>query len=181
MAFGSRKDRLANHAEAVILNMVEAIIFHKCDGMRELSSGIIIFRRSDGERLYLLLHYQFKGDYWDFPRGNLRKDETPKQAAIREAAEETSLSEDDLMFFKGFEEGASWFYKLGKKPVEKRVTYFLAETRREEVRISEEHVGFKWLNFKNALRLLKYKNSKKLLLRAEDFLQELNERASKKE
>lgn len=141
--------------------------------MREISSGIIIFRCSDGERLYLLLHYQFKGDYWDFPRGNLRKEETSKQAAAREVVEETGLSEDDLRFIEGFEEGAKWFYKLGKEPVQKRVTYFLAETRREDVRISEEHVGFKWLSFKEALMLLKYKNSKKLLLKAEDFLQKL--------
>jgi len=141
--------------------------------MQEISSGIIIFRYSGSEWLYLLLHYQFKGDYWDFPRGNLRKEETPKQAAVREVVEETGLSEDDLRFTEGFEKEAKWFYRLGEEPVQKRVTYFLAETQREDVRISEEHVGFKWLNFKDALRLLRYKNSKKLLLMAEDFLQKL--------
>jgi 8-oxo-dGTP pyrophosphatase MutT (NUDIX family) len=141
--------------------------------MKEISSGIIMFRRHLGERLYLLLHYHFKGDYWDFPRGNIKEGETVKQAALRETREETGLSEDDLTFIEGFEESATWFYRSRQNPVHKRVTYFLAETEREDVNISKEHVGFKWLNSRDALRLLRYKNSRELLVKAEDFLQKL--------
>jgi len=140
--------------------------------MQEFSSGIIIFRRSSGERFYLLLHYHFKGDYWDFPRGNIKEEETTKQAAIREIREETGLSEEDLIFIEGFKENATWFYKSRGQTVHKQVTYFLAETEKTDVHISKEHVGFKWLNFKDALRLLRYKNSKNLLMKAENFLAE---------
>lgn len=136
----------------------------------EISSGIIIFRRALDKRLYLLLHYQFKGDYWDFPRGNLKEKETLRQAAIRETNEETGLSEDDLIIIEGFEEKVRWYYRLHNKPVNKYVTYLLAETKRKEIRISKEHAGFKWLIFEDALRLLRYNNSKKLLLQSEKFL-----------
>lgn len=141
--------------------------------MREFSSGIIVFRRSLGERLYLLLHYHYKGDYWDFPRGNIREGETTRQAAVRETKEETGLSEDTLRFVEDFEESASWHYRRRGQTIFKRVTYFLAETESESVKISKEHTGYRWLGFGGALRLLKYKNSQKLLLKAEDFLQRL--------
>jgi len=141
--------------------------------MQEFSSGIIVYRHSVGNRLYLLLHYHFKGDYWDFPRGNVKQGETTRQAALRETREETGLSADDLIFVDGFEESASWHYRLRGETVFKRVTYFLAESKTEDVRISREHIGYMWLGFTDALRLLRYKNSRKLLLKSEEFLQKL--------
>jgi bis(5'-nucleosidyl)-tetraphosphatase len=143
--------------------------------MQEISSGIIVFRRVSGERLYLLLHYHYKGDYWEFPRGNIREYETPREAALRETEEETGLSADQLRIFEGFEERARWFYRLKRQMVQKKVTYFLAETNIENVKISEEHVGAEWLSFEDALNLLQYKNSKKLLQKAEDFMRKLGD------
>ncbi len=132
-----------------------------------------MFRRFLGGRQYLLLHYHFKGDYWDFPRGNIKQGETTRQAAMRETREETGLLADDLIFVEGFEESASWHYRLRGETVFKRVTYFLAESKTEDVKISKEHVGYKWLGFADALRVLRYKNSKKLLLKAKEFLERL--------
>ena len=146
-------------------------MFYKWKVMQEFSSGIIVFRRSLGDRLYLLLHYHYRGDYWDFPRGNIKKGETTRYAAVRETREETGLSADDLIVVEGFEESASWHYRRRGETVFKRVTYFLAESKREDVKISSEHVGHRWLGFTDALRLLRYKNSKRLLLKAEEFLQ----------
>ncbi len=141
--------------------------------MREFSSGIIVFQRSLSERLYLLLHYHYRGDYWDFPRGNIKNGETTRQAASRETREETGLSAEDLIFVEGFEESASWHYRLRGDTVFKRVTYFLAESKRDDVQISKEHIGYRWLGYADALRLLRYKNSRKLLLKAEEFLRGL--------
>jgi len=141
--------------------------------MREFSSGIIVFQSSLDERLYLLLHYHYRGDYWDFPRGNIKNGETTRQAASRETREETGLSAEDLIFVEGFEESASWHYRLRGDTVFKRVTYFLAESKRDDVQISKEHIGYRWLGYADALRLLRYKNSRKLLLKAEEFLRGL--------
>jgi 8-oxo-dGTP pyrophosphatase MutT (NUDIX family) len=147
----------------------------QCIVMQENSSGIIVFRTVLGQRLYLLLHYHYKGDYWDFPRGNIREPETPRMAAIRETEEETGLSANQLRIVEGFEENVKWFYRLNEKTVHKQVTYFLAETENEDVKISEEHVGARWLSFEDALSLLKYRNSKKLLKKAENYLRKLEE------
>jgi len=122
------------------------------------------------ERLYLLLHYQYKGDYWDFPRGNIKEQETGLQAALRETREETGLSENDLTFVEGFEETIKWLYRSQDQSIVKLVTYYLAQTKREDVRISGEHVGFKWLRFKDALQLLKFKSSRSLLRKAESHV-----------
>jgi 8-oxo-dGTP pyrophosphatase MutT (NUDIX family) len=149
--------------------------------MRENSSGIIVFRRVLGQRLYLLLHYHYRGDYWDFPRGNIREDETPKEAAIRETEEETGLLAKQLRIVEGFEEQARWFYRLEGQTVHKKVTYFLAETENENVKISEEHIGAKWLIYEDALNLLKYRNSKKLLQKAEKYLRKLESKGNVKE
>ena len=159
-------------------NILEAITSKMCGKMREFSSGIIVFRHVLGERLYLLLHYHYKGDYWDFPRGNIKEGESAKEAAIRETREETGLSENELRFIEGFKEEVTWFYKFLGQTVYKKVTYFLAETETENVKISEEHVGARWLSFEDALRLLKYKNSKNLLVKAETFLKNLDDQRS---
>ena len=147
----------------------------KCFVMQETSSGIIVFRNAASQRLYLLLHYQYRGDYWDFPRGNIKNPETPRMAAVRETEEETGLSASQLRIVEGFEESVKWFYRFNGEPVRKRVTYFLAETESEDVRISEEHVGAQWLSYKDALGTLKYRNSKKLLKKAESYLRKLED------
>jgi bis(5'-nucleosidyl)-tetraphosphatase len=141
-----------------------------CGEMQEASSGIIVFRRFQNERRYLLLHYHYRGDYWDFSRGNIKKGEAAKEAAIRETKEETGLSVEQLRFIEGFEEKVKWHYRLRGKTIHKQVTYYLAESASEDVQISEEHVGYKWLGFEDALRILRYENSKKILLKAEGFL-----------
>ncbi|MEM2129808.1 MAG: bis(5'-nucleosyl)-tetraphosphatase [Candidatus Bathyarchaeia archaeon] len=141
--------------------------------MRENSSGIIVYRKENNQRLYLLLHYQYKGDYWDFPRGNIREGETPIETALRETEEETGLSPKDLRIIEGFKEHSKWFYSLNGQTVFKTVTYFLAETGNADVKVSEEHVGARWVNYSEALNLLKYKNSKRMLQKAESFLKAL--------
>lgn len=142
--------------------------------MKEYSSGIIIFRHASVGKLYLLLHYSYRGDYWDFPRGNIKNNENAKQAAIRETKEETGLSEENLGLVNGFKEVSRWSYRSRGDTIYKQVTYFLAETSKTEVKISKEHIGSKWLNFHDALRLLRYKNSKDLLIKAEKFIETLN-------
>jgi 8-oxo-dGTP pyrophosphatase MutT (NUDIX family) len=141
--------------------------------MNENSSGIIVFKKELGKRKYLLLHYKYMGDYWDFPRGNIKKDENTIQAAIRETKEETGLSKDDLIIIDGFKEKIKWLYKFNSQMVHKQVTYYIAKSKKSDVKISKEHIGFKWLDFNDSLMILKYKNSKHVLLKTETFLQNL--------
>ena len=45
---------------------------------------------------------------------------------------------------------APWIFKL--------VVFYLAETKTENIKLSEEHVGFAWLPYNEALKKLTFKN-----------------------
>ena len=70
----------------------------------------------------------------------------------------------------GFKEWIKYFYKREGKNIFKVVTFFLAETKTKEVKISWEHQGYKWADFEEALKLLKFKNSQEILKKANEFL-----------
>lgn len=133
---------------------------------REKSAGAIIFRRNK-EIKYLLLHYNYKTEFWDFPKGNIEKGESEEETVRREIKEETGI--EDIKFIPGFREKINYFYRREGKTIFKEVIYFLVETSVKEVRISEEHVGYSWLDFNDAKERLK-ENSRKILEKANKLL-----------
>lgn len=149
----------------------------------EKSAGAIIFRQEPsfskamedkGNKIYYLLLYYSSGsrsqkEYWDFPKGHIEKVEKPEDTAKREIEEETGLK--DIKFVGGFKETISYFFKWQGKNILKFVTFYLAETKTEEIIISSEHLAFKWLVYQEALEQLTFKNAKEILRKADDFLQ----------
>jgi len=133
---------------------------------REKSAGAVIFRKEKGRIKYLLLHYEL--GHWDFPKGHIEKNETPKEAAKREIKEETGI--EKLEFLDGFRYVLKYFFKREGKLVFKTVIFFLAKTTTKKVKLSFEHIGFKWLSFENALKQLTFKNAKELLKKANEFI-----------
>ncbi len=135
---------------------------------QERSAGVIVFRREGPGLLFLLLFKKYKTEYWDLPKGNIEKGEQPEVAAKRETAEETGIS--DLRFVPGFKEVLKWFYKLEGVLRFKTVTYFLAETKTREVKVSREHIRGEWFTIEGAEKVLNHKNTRELLRKAHDFL-----------
>jgi len=135
---------------------------------RETSVGAVVFR-GDGNRKYLLLHYE--AGHWDFPKGNVEKGETPENTARREIREETGI--EDIAFIPGFDERIRYFYKREKKTITKEVEFLLAETKSEKVTLSFEHTGFEWLVYDRASERITFRNSKDILKKAESFLAKL--------
>jgi 8-oxo-dGTP pyrophosphatase MutT (NUDIX family) len=136
---------------------------------KEKSAGVVIFRREGKEVLFLLLFKKFKSEYWDLVKGSIEKDEAPRKTAVREAEEEAGIT--DLKFVPGFEEILRWWYRLDGKLIRKTVTYYLAETRTSGVRISKEHLKYGWFTLSEAEKLIKHKNTRKLLQKARKHLQ----------
>ncbi|MEM3833118.1 MAG: bis(5'-nucleosyl)-tetraphosphatase [Thermoprotei archaeon] len=134
--------------------------------LEEISAGVVVFRKENSTRKYLLLNYP--AGHWDFPKGGIDSNETPKETAIREVREETGIT--DLKFVTGFEERVSYFYRKHGKTVHKEVIYFLAETKQEVVSLSWEHMGYVWLIFNDAYKKLTFKTSKDILKKAENYL-----------
>lgn len=145
--------------------------------MREISAGIIIYRKTlEGNKFLLLYHGR---GYWNFPKGKIESEEKSFQAAVRETKEETGLGRVDLKFannFKAYEKFSFW-RRVGEKNAKifKIVIFYLAETKKREIRISEEHGGYAWFTYKEALKILsKHKDSQRVLTQANDFLRKIS-------
>ncbi|MFA6336536.1 MAG: NUDIX domain-containing protein [Candidatus Paceibacterota bacterium] len=138
----------------------------------EKSAGAVIFRKEQGEIFYLLLHYAGSKPgsrgYWDFAKGHLEEGETEEAAARREIEEETGLK--DLSFVSGFRQSIDYFFKFKGRTVFKTVAFFLAETRKKEITISDEHIGYQWLPFEEAFKEMKFANAKNTLKQANNYL-----------
>jgi 8-oxo-dGTP pyrophosphatase MutT (NUDIX family) len=132
---------------------------------REISAGMILFRRTP-EPSYLLLHYE--SGHWDFPKGHIESGEDPEETAKRELQEETGISEIHLL--DGYKQALRYFFRQKGIGIFKVVIFFLAETTQSEVTLSAEHVGFDWLPYDAALARLTFKNSRDLLIKANEHL-----------
>lgn len=136
--------------------------------MKEKSVGAVIFRDS-GEPKFLLLLHRYRTEYYDFCKGNVEEGEGEKETIEREIQEETGIT--DVKFVPGFRERITYSYKrLEGGMVNKEVIFYLVETSEEEVKLSSEHYGYKWLGYYEALRITPFKNSKDVLKRAKAFL-----------
>jgi bis(5'-nucleosidyl)-tetraphosphatase len=140
---------------------------------KEHSGGIIVYTESlvhgHSEPMYLLLNYR-KG-HWGFPKGKLEGNETYLQAAERELKEETNLEAE---VHPGFEQSIMYFFKNQQgELIEKDVTFFVAKAKGRNVILSPEHLYYKWLPFKEALRELTYSNTKQILSLADQFIRSL--------
>jgi len=139
---------------------------------KEHSSGAVIFFQKGKKREYLLLNYL--GGHWGFPKGHIELHENPIKTAIREIKEETGL---DVQIIQGFERKITYsFYHKGEYVI-KDVIFYLAKAKSQRVRLSEEHKGYVWLDFKSAYKLITYE--KGILKSAENFLNSLKPKAKR--
>lgn len=90
------------------------------------------------------------------------------KAALRETREETNIK--DLSPISGFRRTSTYTVQRGGQCRSKTVAYFLAETTQSNVVLSSEHQGFRWLPFADAMALLTYDESRRILADAEQSL-----------
>lgn len=148
---------------------------------REISAGIIVYRKtSEGPKFLLLYH---GGRYWNFPKGHIETvsaktaegeietRETSAVTAVRETVEETGLMKEDLRIRKQFKAYEKYTFFKGRSRIFKIVIFYIAETRKKQIRISHEHEGFGWFLYKDAKRLFEpYKDGEDILKKAYDFV-----------
>ena len=138
---------------------------------KETSAGAVVFRKN-GKIYYLLLHY--KSGHWDFPKGHIEDGEEEDKTVKREIEEETGIK--DIKIIDGFKEYIKYFFRKtyeGNKNAPwtfKIVNFYLAETKIKQVKLSDEHIGYKWLVYEDALKQLTYKNAKEILKKANRYL-----------
>ncbi|MEM3362470.1 MAG: bis(5'-nucleosyl)-tetraphosphatase [Candidatus Anstonellaceae archaeon] len=133
----------------------------------EQSRGFILFRKENSKFYFLILKY--RAGHWDFPRGHVEQNEDELQAALRELEEETSIS--SIKILDGFSYSYEYDFSDNRH---KKVTLFLAKTTQKSVKLSDEHVDWRWEEFENALKLLTYPHPKEALKKAMEFLEKLS-------
>ena len=133
---------------------------------REVSAGAIIFRKNARGREFLILHYE--PGHWDFAKGHIERGEDERETVRREVAEETGIT--DITFIDGFRETIRYFFRWKGRGIFKVVVFYLAQTSQKEVKLSHEHIDYVWLPFDDAMKRLKFKNSRTILEKANELL-----------
>ncbi len=129
--------------------------------INDFSYGIIAIRKSTSNN-WLFLLVQHNEGHWGFPKGHKDKKESDEETALREFQEETGINEVVIFSYLFWEE--EYDFEKNKKIFHKKVKYFLGKTDIEKVRIqTKELKNYKWTNYKEALKLLTYSQSRDIL------------------
>ncbi len=153
-----------------ILNLIERKITGK--DLQKVA-GVILFIRNKNKCRFLLL--KNKKNKWDFPKGKVDRNESILKAGLRELFEETGI--DKITIIDGFFEKVKYREtKKSGKVINKAAYFYLAHTRKEKITLSEEHINYKWTDYKKALELISYAGSKDLLRYANLYLKKINEK-----
>lgn len=137
----------------------------------QVVAGFVIFRRTDEGVKFLLLYR--RGSYWNFPKGHFEEGEQSLDTALRETQEETGIRKEDLRFISNFRGYEKYTFEQGGERIHDTVILYLAETKKAEVTIDpEEHSGFAWFTYYDALKTIgkKYIATKRVLKQAHDFI-----------
>ena len=131
----------------------------------EYSCGAVVFTRTDGHILFVIVQEQ--GGAYSFPKGHMENNETELETAHREVFEEIGLHPD---FLPGFREEDE--YDLAEKPgTRKRVTYFLAEYKDQPLVPRQGEIrGIQLLPYDQALLCFEHEGTRAVLTRALAFL-----------
>jgi 8-oxo-dGTP pyrophosphatase MutT (NUDIX family) len=147
--------------------VVSRVLEHK----REISSGVIVFRRVESEPRFLILYHG--RSQWTFPRGKIEKEERSFEAALRETREETGFTRADLRFVDYFKTYENWVFVKNNQKVYKTVIFYLAETSKKHARIEPDFEGYGWFTYREALHIFvgpKNNENRKVLKQVHDFL-----------
>jgi len=131
----------------------------------ELSVGGIIryqsteFNKDHSE--FLLLRN--KRGFWGFPQGHKEKGENEIQTLQREVQEETGITLLEIHQYIGKIQYK--YFRADGIRSEKEVKFYFATTSEREVTISNEHEGFKWTTYQEALSILDHRQLKSIILK----------------
>jgi 8-oxo-dGTP pyrophosphatase MutT (NUDIX family) len=127
--------------------------------IEETSSGVVLFRKENEKILFLLLHYP--SGHWDFVKGKMESGESPRVTATRETKEETGII--DVKFLDYFEEWIQYNFQFEGELVQKKVVFFLGETKTKDIKISHEHLNYTWMDYSTAMEKITFDNAKTVL------------------
>ncbi|MEZ0249062.1 MAG: NUDIX domain-containing protein [Thermoproteus sp.] len=132
----------------------------------ERAAGAVVYIIKE-KPLYLLLHNKYG---WDVPHGLIKPNEAEEAAALREIYEETKLK---VELIPGFKERTVIRFSRGGRTIYKEIVVYLARASYDKVELSREHDAFLWLDYVEALNKLSRDEMRRVLVRANMFIQSL--------
>lgn len=135
--------------------------------MKEKSCGAVVYKFEKKELKFLIVH-QSNGHH-SFPKGHMEENETEVETAKREIKEETNLDVNLNTDFK-----CKINYLIKEKNVKKEVIFFLATPTSFDLKSQEGEIENSiWYGYKDALNILEYENSKKVLKKAYKYIKSI--------
>lgn len=126
---------------------------------------IVIYSKEKNKVEYLILRRKHHWKGWEFSKGGIKFPEPKRFTARREAKEESGLKVLNIKKFN-----YSGRYKYPKEFPDRKgfigqtFSLFAVEVKKGKVKIDrKEHSGFKWMNFNQAVRSVKFPNQKNSL------------------
>ena len=136
--------------------------------IEERSAGVILFNKTDGIQFLIL---KYPSGHWDFVKGNIEEGEKEKETVKRELFEETGIN--SLQIHQGFNEKVEYNYYKKNRKVHKIVSYYLAETDQKEIKLSFEHLDYKWSDYEDLMKLITFENSREILKKGNELIKNL--------
>jgi ADP-ribose pyrophosphatase YjhB (NUDIX family) len=141
---------------------------------REISAGGIIWRRNQSEhRIEVVLVQPAGRDTWVLPKGHVEPGEAVKDAAVREACEESGLQVIAGERLGDVSYVYSWHDKPGLPPVRifKRVYFYLMEAGGGDLSAHDAEIAeAAWVNLEEAPQRASHKSERELLTKAQSIL-----------
>jgi dihydroneopterin triphosphate diphosphatase len=147
--------------------------------MREVQLECIVFKRVNSSIEYLLMkRIPSKGGFWQPPSGGLEESDKSKlDAAFRELKEEANINKEDVIKVI---ENVHYFtvdkHYLTNEPISPIHEFVFGFEVKENIDISiknnidPEHEEIKWVQFEEALNLLKWENNKEAFVKINHLL-----------
>lgn len=130
---------------------------------KETSVGAVVINPQNK----ILLIFQRKAQYWEFPKGHMEGQEDELVTMDREVEEETGIKNYELI--KDFRQEINYVFERDGNTVQKKVIFYLVRTN-DPIQICLEHEQFKWADYEKALELVKHEEQKEVLKKVNDFL-----------
>ncbi|EKD79571.1 MAG: NUDIX hydrolase [uncultured bacterium] len=130
---------------------------------KQKSVGAVILNADN----HVLIMYSAKNRYWEFPKGKVEPGEKELDTLKREMFEETGIQRFRL--HPQFREFLYYRFRVHDLLIQKVVVYYLFKTG-AEVKLSDEHKAYKWVEIEKVPQYLKHVNQRDLMKRVKLFL-----------
>lgn len=124
----------------------------------------IVFKRSGRTKKFLLLHRVLHWRGWEFLKGGREGRESYRQAVLRELGEEAGVKQEDVVSITPTRLRLEF---VAKKGLPRSLKAFMVEVK-PSARASlsfnpfREHSALRWVSARQALRMLLWRDAKKL-------------------